>query len=69
MIRLGKTVCDYCKQQKEVLYDFRGKAICLSCIKKESLYTCDYCHRPSDKLFWHDADLICIDCLKKCLKE
>lgn len=69
MIRLGKRVCDCCKQTKEVLYEYEGKALCLACIKKDSLYTCDYCHKPSNKLFWHEADLICEECLKNSLKE
>ena len=67
MIILGKKVCDCCKKEKDVLYVYEGKALCLACIKKDSLYTCDYCHKPSNKLFWHDADLICGDCLKETL--
>ena len=69
MIRLGKKVCERCGKPSDMLYDFAGKAICLSCIKEQSIYTCDYCGKQVDKLFWHDADLICLECLKKVLKE
>lgn len=67
MIRLGRKICDCCKKEKEFLYDYEGKALCLACIKRDALYTCDYCHKGVDKLYWHNGDLICEDCLKNCL--
>lgn len=69
MIRLGKKECDCCKQKKDILYDYEGKALCLACIKNRTLYTCDYCGAKVNKLFWHDADLLCVDCLKKFLEK
>lgn len=69
MIRLGKKICERCNQEREILYDYEGKALCLACIKEQTIYTCDYCGAKVSKLFWHDADLLCADCLKKFLKE
>lgn len=69
MIRLGKKTCECCGKVSEYLYEQRGKALCLACIKEQTIYTCDHCGKQADKLFWHDADLLCLDCLKKSLKE